>query len=197
MEPIVATTPQNRDDLNREEDDFFSNIVRDGTAGEYDDWEKRANGFGDMLPGERFHLRFINKNFDGVPLDRWIVFCNKPPCSVHPGRNRVITVMTIEEPGSVGTFSAPRDVHLDALRVVVLDWREGRQAALDRLEEMKAQKEATRAKDVISEAEGHVDEMFWVWKRTMGENLGLRLGPDGTGPNRGGKYFGQVFDRVE
>jgi hypothetical protein len=192
---IESAKLETRDDLNREEDDFFSHLVQTSDAGEHKDWERRANELDGLLPGEKFHLRFVEKNFDGKLLSRWIVFCDKPPCSVHPGRLRTITVMTIEKPGSPGVFIAPVEIHLDGLRIVVLDWRGGRHAALERLEKLKADKKKTEFNDAINEAEGKVDDVFWVWKRAMGENLDFCLGEDGTGPNHGGKHFGAVFDK--
>ena len=50
-------------------------------------------------------------------------------------------------------------------------------------------------KDAINEAQGRVDDMFWIWKRAMGEDMNFTLGADGKGPNHGGKHFGAVFDR--
>lgn len=192
---IESVKLKTRDDLNREEDDFFSHLMQTSDAGEYEDWERRANELDGLLPREKFHLRFVEKNFDGNLLNRWVVFCDKPPCSVHPGRFRTITVMTIEKPGSPGVFATPSEGHLDGLRIVVLDWREGRHAALERLEKLKADKKKTEVNDAINEAEGKVDDAFWVWKRAMGENMDICLGEDGTGPNHGGKHFGAVFDK--
>ena len=120
---IESVKLKTRDDLNREEDDFFSHLMQTSDAGEYEDWERRANELDGLLPREKFHLRFVEKNFDGNLLNRWVVFCDKPPCSVHPGRFRTITVMTIEKPGSPGVFATPSEGHLDGLRIVVLDWR--------------------------------------------------------------------------
>ena len=103
--------------------------------------------------------------------------------------------MTIEHPGKVGSFATPQDIHLDGLRMLVLDWREGRHAALERMEEAKEKAQDAKVKDALNEAEGRVDDIFWIWKRAMGENLDFRLGPDGSGPNHGGKHFGNAFDR--
>jgi hypothetical protein len=186
---------ETREDLNRAEDDFFAHLIQTSDAGGYEDWEKRASGLEGLLPGEKFHLRFVDKNFDGKLLNRWIVFCDKPPCSVHPGRFRTITVMTVELPGSPGVFSTPAESHLDGLRIIVLDWREGRHAALERLKKLSADKKKVQTQDAINEAEGRVDDMFWVWKRAMGEDMNFCLGEDGSGPNHGSKHFGEVFDK--
>lgn len=186
---------ETRDDLNRAEDDFFSHLVKVGDAGAYEDWERRANELDGLLPGEKFHLRLVEKNFDGQLLGRWVVFCDKPPCSVHPGRFRTITVMTVEKPGELGSFCEPIESHLDGLRIIVLDWRGGRFAAMERIRELNEKKDAIKQKDATNEAEGKVDDVFWIWKRAMGESLNMCLGEDGTGPNRGSKHFGAVFDR--
>jgi hypothetical protein len=192
---ITATTAENREDLTRQELEFFRTLALTGDPGEYGEWEKRANKLSNLLPGEKFYLRYVGKNFDGYPLDRWIVFCEKPPTAIHPGESRIITVMTIETPGKAGEFATPLDYHLEGLRIVLFDWREGRHAAIERLERMKEEEDAVKLKDALTEAESKVDDIFWVWKRVMGENLNFRLGADGTGPNRGGKHFGGAFDR--
>jgi hypothetical protein len=192
----VSISPiETGDDMVRAQDDFFREIVLSATADPFVDWENRANSMGDLLPGERFHLRDVEKNFDGVPLGRWIVFCEKPPCRFSPGRSRTITVMTIEPPGKPGVRGTPSDAHLDGLRMVVLDWREGRHAALERMERENEERIEGLRKDAMNEAHGRIDDVFWVWKRTMGENVNLRLGSDGKGPNHGGKHFGSAFQR--
>ena len=192
---IESASIENREDLNREEDDFFSHLVKVGNAGAYKDWERRANELDGLLPGEKFHLRFVEKNFDGKHLGRWVVFCDKPPCLVHPGRFRTITVMTVEKPGHLGSFSEPVESHLDGLRLIVLDWRGGRFAAMERVRELNEKKDAIKQKDAINDAEGRVDDAFWFWKRAMGESLNMCIGEDGTGPNHGSKYFGDAFDK--
>jgi hypothetical protein len=194
----VSIAPiESGDDLARSEDDFFREIVRTRSASPHQDWENRANAMGELLPGEVFRLRFIEKNFDGAGLGRWIVFCEKPPCSIHPGRSRIITVMTVEMPGEVGSFADPSDAHLDALRMVLRDWREGRHAAIQRMEEMREEEDRVSTKNAIDQAHGHVDDIFWIWKRAMGESVNLRLGSDGKGPNHGGKHFGGAFQRED
>jgi hypothetical protein len=192
----VSITPiESGDDLARSEDDFFNEIVLSRSADPHQDWENQANAMGGLLPGEKFHLRFVEKNFDGRTLGRWIVFCGKPPCSAHPGRHRIITVMTIEPPGEAGVFATPSNVHLDGLAIVLHDWREGRHAALERLEEMHRKESDKAIDDAFSDAHGRVDDAFWIWKRAMGESVDLRLGSDGKGPNHGGRYFGKSFLR--
>lgn len=186
---------ENRDDLIRMEMDYFRNIVRNGTAAPHIEWEQRANSLDGLLPDEEFYLRFIEKNFDGEPINKWIVFGQKPNNQRYRGDKPIFTIMTIEKPGEKDSFDTPRDIHLDGLRMLVLDWREGRHAALKRMEEEKEKANDAKLKDAMNEAEGRVDEVFWIWKRAMGENLDMRLGPDGKGPNHGGKHFGAVFDR--
>ena len=56
------------DDLARAEDDFFKEILRNTTSDPFSGWEQRANSMGDLLPGEKFHLRHVIKNFDGMPI---------------------------------------------------------------------------------------------------------------------------------
>ena len=175
--------------------DYFRNIVRNGTAAPYQEWEQRANSLDGLLPDERFYLRYIEKNFDGQLLNKWVVFGQKPNNRMYRGDKPIFTIMTIETPGRIDEFDTPRDIHLDGLRMLVLDWREGRHAALKRMEEEKEKANDLKMKDAMNEAEGRVDEVFWIWKRAMGENLDIRLGPDGKGPNHGGKHFGAVFDR--
>lgn len=191
----MLTAIENRDDLIRMEMDYFRNIVRNGTAAPYQEWEQRANSLDGLLPDEEFYLRFIEKNFDGSSINKWIVFGRKPNTPTYRGEKPIFTIMTIESPGQEDSFDTPRDVHLDGLRMLILDWREGRHAALKRMEEAKEKATDEKLKDAINEAEGRVDEVFWIWKRAMGENLDLRLGPDGKGPNHGGKHFGAAFDR--
>lgn len=186
---------ENRDDLIRMEMDYFRNIVRNGTAAPHTEWEQRANSLDGLLPDEEFYLRFIEKNFDGELINKWIVFGQKPNNQRYRGDKPIFTIMTIEKPGEKDSFDTPRDIHLDGLRMLVLDWREGRHAALKRMEEEKEKANDAKLKDAMNEAEGRVDEVFWIWKRAMGENLDMRLGPDGKGPNHGGKHFGAVFDR--
>jgi len=181
------------DDLARAEDDFFKEVIRNTKPDPFSGWEQRANSMGDLLPGEKFHLRYVVKNFDGIPINRWIVFCEKPPTKFHPGRSRIITVMTIEPPGEPGVKADPSDEHLDGLRMVVLDWREGRNAAMERMQKMKDDKQEATRKDAINEAEGRLDDVFWHWKRAMGENLNMCLGEEGSTPNHGGKHFGKDF----
>tara|TARA_R100000353_G_scaffold129545_1_gene92054 strand:- start:444 stop:1049 length:606 start_codon:yes stop_codon:yes gene_type:complete len=186
---------ENRDDLIRQEMDYFRNIVRNGTAAPYQEWEQRANSLDGLLPDEKFYLRYIEKNFDGQLLNKWVVFGQKPNNRLYRGDKPLFTIMTIETPGQVDEFDTPRDIHLDGLRMLVLDWREGRHAAIKRMEEQKEKANEIKLKDAMNEAEGRVDEVFWIWKRAMGENLDIRLGADGKGPNHGGKYFGSAFDR--
>ena len=186
---------ENRDDLIRQEMDYFRNIVRNGTAAPYQEWEQRANSLDGLLPDEKFYLRYIEKNFDGNLLNKWVVFGQKPNNRLYRGDKPLFTIMTIETPGQVDEFDTPRDIHLDGLRMLVLDWREGRHAAIKRMEEQKEKANEIKLKDAMNEAEGRVDEVFWIWKRAMGENLDIRLGADGKGPNHGGKYFGSAFDR--
>ena len=197
MMSVTSGKVKTRADLDQSEDDFFANLVRTRSAEPFTDWERRANGLDGLLPGEAFHLRFVEKNFDGVLLNRWIVFCHKPSCSVHPGRERIITVMTIEKPGIAGSFSDPHESHLDGLRIVVLDWRQGRHAALARMKDLREKKEAANDKDALNEAGARADDAFWIWKRAMGESLNMCLGEEGTGPNYGSKYFGAPVSRVE
>ena len=186
---------KNRDDLIREEMDYFRNIVRNGTSAPHQEWERRANLLDGLLPDEEFYLRFIEKNFDGSPINKWIVFGQKPNTPMYRGEKPIFTIMTIEKIGQAGVYETPNDTHLDGLRMLVLDWREGRHAALERMEKEKEKANGMKMKDAINEAQGRVDDMFWVWKRAMGEDLNLRLGPDGKGPNHGGKHFGAAFDR--
>ena len=192
----VSITPiESGEHLARSEDDFFNEIVLTRSADTHQEWENQANAMGGLLPGEKFHLRFVESNFDGPPLERWIVFCEKPPCSVHPGRHRIITVMTIEPPGEAGAFAVPSSAHLEGLAIVLHDWREGRHAALLRLEEMYQKETDRQIDDAFNDAHGRVDDAFWIWKRAMGENLNFCIGADGKGPNHGGKYFGKSFQR--
>jgi hypothetical protein len=191
---ITAPAPENREDLVRQELDYFRNLALSGNPGEYKKWEERANKLSNLLPDEKFYLRFIEKNFDGAHVGRWVVFCEKPPCQLHPGVSKIITVLTIEPTGQPGEFSKPLEHHLEGLRIVLHDWREGRFAAIERLQKMKDDEEKATERDAINDAQGKVDDIFWVWKRAMGE-LNFRLGADGTGPNRGGKYFGNIFDK--
>ena len=193
---MVAVDPiESPDDLERQEQDFFKHLVQKQDAGEYLYLEKEANQVDGLFSGEKFYLRFVEKNFDGSPIGRWIFFCEKPPNQFFPGRSRFITALTAEPPGLAGQFSVPRQVHVDGLQIMILDWRQGRHAALERLEEMKEAEETAILNDAVNEAEGKVDDIFWVWKRAMGENLDFRLGPDGSGPNHGSKHFGKVFDK--
>jgi hypothetical protein len=191
----MLSAMENRDDLIRMEMDYFRNIVRNGTAAPHIEWEQRANSLDGLLPDEEFYLRFIEKNFDGELINKWIVFGQKPNNQRYRGDKPIFTIMTIEKPGEKDSFDTPRDIHLDGLRMLVLDWREGRHAALKRMEEEKEKANDAKLKDAMNEAEGRVDEVFWIWKRAMGESLDMRLGPDGKGPNHGGKHFGSVFDR--
>ena len=193
---ITAPAPEDQDDLLRQQLVYFADICSNKDAGEYADWERRANGLDEMLVEEKFYLRFIEKNFDGVLLNRWIVFCSKPRNDRYRVDDPIFTVMTIENPGESGSFSTPQDVHLEALSVMITDWRGGRHAALERLEGMKTKAQERNVKDALNEAEGLIDDVVWIWKRAMGEDMSFRLGPDGTGPNYGGKPFGQAFDRV-
>jgi hypothetical protein len=186
---------KSRDDLIREEMDYFRNIVRNGTSAPHQEWERRANLLDGLLPDEEFYLRFIEKNFDGSPINKWILFGQKPNNDRYRGEKPIFTIMTIEKIGQCGEYSTPHDSHLDGLRMLVLDWREGRHAALERMEKEKEKANDAKINDAINEAQGRVDDMFWVWKRAMGEDLNFTLGADGTGPNRGGKHFGAVFDR--
>lgn len=186
---------ENRDDLIREEMDYFRNIVRNGTSAPHQEWERRANLLDGLLPDEKFYLRFVEKNFDGSPIKKWILFGQKPNTERYRGDKPLFTIMTIEKIGQAGSYDTPNDAHLDGLRMLVLDWREGRHAALERMEREKEKANDIKLKDAMNEAQGRVDDMFWIWKRAMGEDLNLRLGPDGKGPNHGGKYFGSMFDR--
>jgi phosphodiesterase/alkaline phosphatase D-like protein len=52
---------KSRDDLIREEMDYFRNIVRNGTSAPHQEWERRANLLDGLLPDEEFYLRFIEK----------------------------------------------------------------------------------------------------------------------------------------
>tara|TARA_R100001594_G_scaffold67564_3_gene101864 strand:- start:9355 stop:9966 length:612 start_codon:yes stop_codon:yes gene_type:complete len=186
---------ENRDDLIRAEMDYFRNIVRNGTAAPHAEWERQANLLDGLLPDEEFYLRFIEKNFDGSPINKWVLFGQKPNTPMYRGEKPIFTIMTIEKIGQAGTYDTPHDSHLDGLRMLVLDWREGRHAALERMEREKEKANDMKMKDAINEAQGRVDDMFWIWKRAMGEDMNFTLGADGKGPNHGGKHFGAVFDR--
>tara|TARA_R110000851_G_scaffold282123_2_gene435634 strand:- start:4014 stop:4619 length:606 start_codon:yes stop_codon:yes gene_type:complete len=186
---------KNRDDLLRSEMDYFRNIVRNGTAAPFEDWEQRANLMDGLLPDEEFYLRFIEKNFDGSSINKWIVFGQKPNNSTHRGDKPIFTIMTIEVPGEAGKFDTPHEIHLDGIRMLILDWREGRHAALERMEKEKEDADASKMKDALNEAEARVNDVFWIWKRAMGEDLGFNLGAEGSGPNHGGKHFGSAFDK--
>tara|TARA_R110000751_G_scaffold202477_2_gene307077 strand:- start:1404 stop:2009 length:606 start_codon:yes stop_codon:yes gene_type:complete len=186
---------ENRDDLIRQELDFFRHLVDKSDAGPHKDWETRANGLDGLLPDEKFYLRFVEKNFDGGQLNRWVVFGQKPNNQRYRGKKPIFTIMTIEVPGEAGSFGIPADIHLDSLRVLILDWREGRHAALQRMEGLKEKAQETKLKDALNEASGRVDDIFWFWKRATGEDMNFCLGADGLGPNQGGKHFGSAFDR--
>lgn len=186
---------ENRDDLLRAEMDYFRNIVRNGTSAPHQEWERRANLLDGLLPDEEFYLRFIEKNFDGSTINKWILFGQKPNNSTFRGEKPIFTIMTIEKIGHAGEYDTPHDAHLDGLRMLVLDWREGRHAALERMEKEKEKANDAKMKDAMNEAEGRVDDMFWIWKRAMGEDVNFTLGAEGTGPNHGGKHFGAVFDK--
>ena len=186
---------ENRDDLIRQELDFFRHLVDTSDAGPHKEWETRANGLDGLLPDEKFYLRFVEKNFDGVQLNRWVVFGQKPNNERYRGKKPIFTIMTIEVPGEAGSFGIPSEVHLDSLRVLVLDWREGRHAAIQRMQDLKDKAQETQLKDAINEANGRVDDIFWIWKRATGENMNFCLGEEGTGPNHGSKYFGSAFDK--
>jgi hypothetical protein len=186
---------ENRDDLLRAEMDYFRNIVRNGTSAPHQEWERRANLLDGLLPDEEFYLRFIEKNFDGSAINKWILFGQKPNNSTFRGEKPIFTIMTIEKIGHAGEYDTPHDAHLDGLRMLVLDWREGRHAALERMEKEKEKANDAKMKDAMNEAEGRVDDMFWIWKRAMGEDINFTLGAEGTGPNHGGKHFGAVFDK--
>tara|TARA_R100000995_G_C3445156_1_gene105279 strand:+ start:202 stop:807 length:606 start_codon:yes stop_codon:yes gene_type:complete len=186
---------KNRDDLIREEMDYFRNIVRNGTSAPHQEWERRANLLDGLLPDEEFYLRFVEKNFDGSSINKWILFGQKPNNDRYRGEKPIFTIMTIEKIGQAGEYDTPHDSHLDGLRMLVLDWREGRHAALERMEREKEKANDMKMKDAINEAQGRVDDMFWIWKRAMGESMSFNLGADGKGPNHGGKHFGTAFDR--
>ncbi len=186
---------KNRDDLIREEMDYFRNIVRNGSAAPHQEWERRANLLDGLLPDEKFFLRFVEKNFDGSKNNKWILFGQKPNNNRYRGEKPLFTIMTIEKVGHAGEYDTPHDAHLDGLRMLVLDWREGRHAALERMEKEKEKANDAKMKDAINEAQGRVDDMFWIWKRAMGEDMNFTLGAEGTGPNHGGKHFGAAFDK--
>jgi hypothetical protein len=63
------------------------------------------------------------------------------------------------------------------------------------MEKEKEKANETQLNDAMNEAQGRVDDMFWIWKRAMGEDMNFTLGADGKGPNHGGKHFGAAFDR--
>ena len=191
----MLSAMKNRDDLLRMEMDYFRNIVRNGTAAPHIEWEQRANLLDGLLPDEKFYLRFIEKNFDGSSINKWIVFGQKPNNSTYRGDKPLFTIMTIELPGKAGEFDTPHDIHLDGIRMLILDWREGRHAALERMEKEKEVEDAAKMKDALNEAEARVDDIFWIWKRATGESMNFILGADGNGPNHGGKHFGSAFDR--
>ena len=191
----MLSAMKNRDDLLRMEMDYFRNIVRNGTAAPHTEWEQRANLLDGLLPDEEFYLRFIEKNFDGSSINKWILFGQKPNNNTYRGEKPIFTIMTIEKVGQAGEFDTPHDSHLDGLRMLILDWREGRHAALARMEREKEKASDAKMKDAMNEAQGRVDDMFWIWKRAMGESVNFTLGADGQGPNHGGKHFGSAFDR--
>ena len=110
---------ENRDDLIRAEMDYFRNIVRNGTAAPHLEWEQRANLLDGLLPDEKFYLRFVEKNFDGSLINKWVLFGQKPNTPMYRGEKPIFTIMTIEKIGQAGTYSTPHDAQLDGLRMRV------------------------------------------------------------------------------
>jgi hypothetical protein len=63
------------------------------------------------------------------------------------------------------------------------------------MQDLKDKSQETQFKDALNEANGRVDDIFWIWKRAAGESMDFCLGEEGTGPNHGSKYFGSAFDK--
>lgn len=176
-----------KDSLDRAEQTFFAELCLRG-PGPYADLQMAANAIDGLSGREKFYVRFVDSNFDGESMRRWLWFARRNANRKH--QERYVSALVCEDDDK--GFMEPSDVHVGSLAFMVAMWRGGSAAVMRRLERLRVAEKVARRKAMSDHFEAVAFDSFSLFKRTFKDVGG---GAEGTCPNRGSKYFGRVMSR--